>query len=337
MNKTHRNELLIFLAMIMVLAVGTAGYMITEDGWTAGEALFMTVSAITTVGYGENRPLSPAGHYFTIFLIFSGLGTAALFLSSIAPAIIERSVINVFGKKKMQKRIANLKDHFIVCGFGRLGSSVCSELRGKELPVVVIELRDDLAEQAEKEGFVVLKGNATSETVLKEAGIERAHAIVAGLNSDADNLYISLAARELNSKILIIARSEERSAEKRMLRAGADMIVSPLLLGGRHISEILCRSNVDETPKTLDGKIPVVLGFGLRLFRHPHGIRLTVGEALALSGALRAVALKRFDGSTELLPSHDTKIQQDDALIILTSDDPSLAKRNEAFECPITE
>ncbi len=336
MNRTYRNELLIFLAMLLVLAVGTAGYMVIE-GWTPGEAFFLTVTAITTLGFGENKPLSPAGHYFTIFILFIGLGTAALFLMNIAPAIIERSMVNVFGKKNMRKRIANLKDHFIVCGFGRMGSSLCAELREKGYPLVVIELRDDLVESAEKEGYCVLKENATSEATLKDAGIERARAIVAGLNGDADNLYISLAARELNPKILIVARSEERSAEKRMLRAGADMIVSPLSLGGKHISEILCRSNPDDTVNSLNGKIPVVLGFGLRLFRHPHGITLTVGEALTLSGAAEAVAIKRFEGSTELLPSHEVTIRQNDALIILTSEDPAHAKRNEAFVFPSAE
>lgn len=321
MNTPYRNELLIFLAMLLVLAVGTGGYMVIE-GWTPGEAFFLTVSAITTVGFGENKPLSPEGRDFTIFLIFIGLGTAALFLSNIAPAIIERSVANAFGKKKMRKRIAQLRNHVIVCGFGRLGSSICAELRQEGRPLIVIEIRDELFDQAEQEGYCVLKGNATNEAILREAGIERARAIVAGLNSDADNLYISLAARELNPKIFIISRSEERSAEKRMLRAGADMIVSPLTLGGKHISDILSRGNSRAASDSLNQKMSAILGFGLRLFRHPQGFALTVSEALTLSGAVSAVAVKRPDGTVELSPPPDMTLNSDDALIILTSDDP---------------
>ncbi len=319
MNPTYRNEMLIFLAMLLVLAVGTGGYMAIE-GWSLREAFFLTVSAVTTLGFGENRPLTPLGRDFTIFLLFIGLGTAALFMTNIAPAIIEKSVINAFGKKRMRNRIAGLKDHVIVCGYGRLGSSICAELRENGVPLAVIEIQDELFDQAEREGHCVLKGNATGEAILREAVIGRARAIVAGLNSDADNLYISLAARELNPKIFIIARSEERSAEKRMLRAGADMIVSPLTLGGRHISDLLSRRGADDT-ESLNGKTPSVLGFGLRLFRHPQGMTLTVREALGMSGAAGAAALKRPDGTVELSPPPETVIGGSDSLIILTSED----------------
>jgi len=230
--------------MAGLLGFGTLGYRLTE-GWPWLDGLYMTVITIATVGFSEVRPLSLHGRVFTMVLIFAGLIVVSLIGTYCARLVIDAGISNVLGGRCMSRQIARLKAHYVVCGFGRIGSIVCDQLHRAAVDFVIIEKDQACVQAAEQEGYLVVRGDATSDAILRQAGIERARGVIAVLNSDADNLFISLAAREINPAIKIIARGEEPGIENRLVRAGADVVVSPLKLGGLQIARIVLEGHQD--------------------------------------------------------------------------------------------
>ena len=308
------------LFLAFVITFSTCGYLVIESGWSVSDAFYMTVITLSTVGFQEANNLSESGRFFTIIVIALGLGSVALFGKEMGQIIIERGIRSTIGGTKMKEKINRLKEHYIICGYGRLGSAVAASLKEQGLDIVVIEKDESLFLKAKDDGFLVIQGNATSDPVLKAAGIERAIGIVAGLGSDSDNLFISLAARELNQKVMIISRNEERDVEQRILRAGADVVISPLSLSGKHIAKMISQNNRTPVPEKLNDKLPSILGFSLRMFRHPEHATITVADALRLSGALQAVGIRRSNGETELNPGEDAVINQNDSAILLVKE-----------------
>ena len=317
MRGSNRYTIQILGFVAFILAFGTLGYSLIEDGWSVGEAFYMTVITITTVGFGEVHELSSDGRIFTIILVFLGFGTAALFATQIARLILESEFAEILTKKKMGRKIMKIKDHYIVCGYGRIGSTICDALEDERLPFVIIEHSDESTALAHGKGYCVLKGDATTDAVLKEAGIHRALGVVAALSPDADNLLISLAARELNPQIFIIARGEEPEVEDRMMRAGADIVVSPMLLGGQQIAQLITRQAGKLPQAAISEPDAGVLGFfSLRTFRHSQEGMITVADAVKESDALLAIAIKRTDGSLMTTPPDDMQISSYDSVII---------------------
>jgi len=229
--------------------------------------------------------------------------------------LIDNEIKNVLGRKKMKKDIAKLKDHHVVCGFGRIGSVICYELNRASLEFVVVEQDSALVQQAEDFGYWVIKGDATSDIVLKEAGLERAHGVAAVLNSDAHNLFISLAAREINPNIKIISRGEEAGIESRLLRAGANVVVSPLKLGGSQIARMI---RDDHQPKKQD---PAVGMDNLRLLQiqNTEKSQMTADQLMRQAKGLLAVAIQRTDGRTEIMPSLENILEPQDTLLVCCS------------------
>jgi voltage-gated potassium channel Kch/CheY-like chemotaxis protein len=315
-------QVLIFVSI--VITVGTAGYLILEDGWSFKDALYMTVITISTVGYGETHELSSNGRYFTMVLIFMGFGTVALFASQLARFIIESEIKGIFGGQRMQNKIKKLKSHYIVCGFGRIGKSICAELKKENIPFVVIEIDELLIEESLRNENLTIKGNATSDTALAEAGIDHAIGVIAGLTSDADNLFISLAARELNPTTLIIARGEDPGVEDRMLRAGADIVVSPMFLGGQQIAQIIKRQAGITGDQAEVAEATSVLGFSLRVFRNTSKEIFTVQKAIDEVGAVSAIAIKHEDGSLVNYPDLNMEISEYDSVILLVRDEENI-------------
>jgi len=307
----RRFSSLIVASIGTLLVVGAVGYRAIE-GWTLGESLYMTAITISTVGFSEVRPLSQAGQLFTVLLIFMGLFTVSILGAHAARMLIDNEIKSILGRKKMKKDIAGLKGHYIVCGYGRIGGTICTELTEAGIPFVIIEKDNGLVEQAEGEGCRVLKGDATSDTVLKEAGVERAAGVIAVLNSDANNLFISLAAREMNPAIRIVARGEEPGIENRLLRAGADIVVSPLKLGGRQIAHML----LDDLKSPAQNVLPSQAGLMIQQIRHMESMQRTVDELLQESQAILAVALQHSDGRTEMMPSADSVLNPSDVLFV---------------------
>ncbi len=303
--------LLIVVFVASLLALGTLGYRAIEPGWSWGEAFYMTVITISTVGFSELQPLSAHGRLFTVVLIFLGLFAISVIGACGARLLIDNEIRNVLGRKKMKKQISKLKGHYVVCGFGRIGSVICHELRQAGLDFVIIEKETALVQQAEDQGYWIVKGDATSDSVLREAGLDRAQGVVAALNSDAHNLFISLAAREINAGIRIIARGEESGIESRLLRAGANVVVSPLKLGGSQIAHMILADLQPQQPEAMEaGQLM------LQQIQNPTEVQITTDQLLHQARGLLAVAIQRGDGRLEMMPACDTPLEPQDTLVI---------------------
>ena len=306
--------------LVLIVTIGVVGYRLIE-GWSLFDALYMTIITIATVGYGEVHPLSPGGRVFTIFLILGGIGGAFYALFGIAAYVVEGQFGVTLGRRRMKTRIANLKDHFIVCGYGKVGGETASTFDDEGVPFVIIDNRPDCLARAERSGYIYLQGDATKDEVLKEAGIERAQGLVAAVGSDADNTYITLSARGLQPTLFITARASDSETENKLKRAGADRVVSPSTIGGRRLAMLALR--------------PAVVDF-LDIVASPRWpeiemASIAVGEQTSLSGQTvkdirqcskaMVIAIKKKSGQILLNPPEEEKIAAGDSLFIMGAKD----------------
>jgi voltage-gated potassium channel len=238
-----RRFVLMMLVPIALLVAGTLGYHLIE-GWSLFDALYMTVITLTTVGYGEVYQLSTAGRTFTMILLLVGVCTFFYAASEFIRFVVSGEVNQALGKQRMERSLAELHDHMIVCGLGRMGRLVCEQFNAQRIPFVIIERNEELLEDFGMEHGIVLHGDATLDEVLRRAGVERARALVTVAASDADNLYITMSARLLNDRLFIVARAEDERAEQKLQRAGANRVVSPYVIGGIRVAQAVLRPNV---------------------------------------------------------------------------------------------
>ena len=314
----------IIRALIMlglVLLIGTAGYVVIE-GWQILDAIYMTVITITTVGYGEVRAVSPTGRVFTIALICMGMGIIAYTLGMVAQVMVELQVRSILGRKRLDLKIKSIKNHYILCGYGRIGTIISHELKASRIPLLVIESNPDSKQGLEKQDIPYIIDDATSEDVLIGAGIERAKGLISVVLSDVDNLFITMTARGLNPGLFILARAEEEHTNKKLLRAGANRVVLPYLIGGRKMAHTITK--------------PAVTDF-LELTVHDKNIELELeellvkkqsrlnGVALVNSGIRQEmnviiVAIRKENGKMAFNPSSETRIETGDTLIALGPD-----------------
>jgi voltage-gated potassium channel len=235
------NNLKIALIFILILIViGSIGFHLIE-GWGLLESIYVTVTTLTTVGYGDFAPQSRAGMIFTVVLVAFGVGTMLYTIGLVAQVMVEGRLMNLLGKGKMQKTIDKMTNHHIICGCGRIGMLIARELAEEKVPFVVVDNNPEVIERVQEEGFVFFRGDATHDKCLIGAGIKRARGVVCVLPSDAQNLYVILTAKELNPKIWILSRAEEEASEHRLLRAGADRVMSPYTLGGNRMAMAILR------------------------------------------------------------------------------------------------
>ena len=230
-------------ALAIIIATGGIGYMLIE-GWSFIDALYMTIITITTVGYNEVHPLSDSGRIFSIFLIVGGVGGALYSLTAIVAYIIEGGFGTTIGRRQMKNRIAKLKDHFILCGYGQVGQEIAHVFTEERVAFVVIDKDKESIANAEKDGRLYLLADATTDDVLKEAGIEWARGLVVAVGSDADSTYITLSARGLRPNLFIEARASSSEAEAKLKKAGADRIISPHSIGARRMAMLALRPAV---------------------------------------------------------------------------------------------
>jgi voltage-gated potassium channel len=231
------------LALVGVLFYGVAGYMFLEE-WSFVDALYMTVLTLTTVGFKEVRPLDSGGRVFTIGLIVMGVTIALVTLSLVARSIAEGELGHRSRRRRMQRRVDRMNDHYIVCAYGRVGRTVARELEAEGAPFVVVDGLDEVEPLLIQDGVIYVMGDPTSERVLTAAGIERARGLVCAMDSDAANVYITLAARSLNPDINIVARASEETSADRLYRAGANRVISPYVSSGRHMALLALRPRV---------------------------------------------------------------------------------------------
>ena len=303
-------------ALVIIIAIGAIGYVIIE-GWSFIDALFMTVITITTVGYEEVHPLSAGGRIFSIFLIVGGVGGALYVLSSIVQFIIEGQLGITLGRRRMERRIAKMKEHFILCGYGRVGQEIAHIFTEERVPFVIIDKDQESIAGAEKDGYLYVLADATNDEGLKEAGIERARGLVVAAGSDADNVYITLSARGMRPDLFIEARASSNEAEAKLKRAGADRIISPYSLGARRMAQLALRPTVVDFIDTVIYR----RGQELQLENVAVGnesalIGLTVEEARLRTKAV-ILAISRKRGKVVTNPTAEETIQAGDMLITL--------------------
>lgn len=223
------------LSLFVVVLIGVAWYTLVE-GFTPLEAAFMAVTTVTTVGYREVRPLDISGMVFTIAYILVGVGLAFYTVVAFVEAVLVGDVAEALGLRRQERRVRGLEQHHVLCGFGRVGQEIASELQQRNVQFVIID-RDEAQQSAARElGYLTVLGDATEEHVLREAGVERARVLIAASDSDAGNTFVALTARALNPGLTIIARAASESGAKRMLAAGANDVVSPYQIAGHRMA-----------------------------------------------------------------------------------------------------
>ena len=314
-----KNVLTSLLLLVALLLFGTAGYMLLE-GSSFTDGLFMTVITIASVGYNESVPLDTTGRYFTMGLILLGMGFMFYIVSRITEAIVEGGLRKTFGRYKMQKKMAGLKDHFIVCGFGRIGNVICRILKEHNRPFVIIENNPTVAQPIRDLDYLVIEGEAADDEILLGAGVKRAKGLIATASSDADNVYIALSARGLNPDLYIMARSsEQEGAETKLLRAGADKVISPYFIGATRMAQLILRPTVMDFLELTIG----AGGLGLRLEElYLAATSAFVGKSL-LDSQIRkqfdliVVAIKRAAGEMLFNPNPRTSLEAGDTLVVL--------------------
>ena len=322
MHSLRRIVIPFALLIMAVFALGIIGYRLIEE-WTWLEALYMTAITLTTVGFGEVKPMSDAGRIFTVFLILLGVGAVAYGFSTVAQYVLASDLGPTLRRRRQMRMIRNLEDHIIVCGYGRVGRNVLETLRDGAENVVVIERDEDLVSTIREQGIAAVWGDATSDDTLREAGIERAKGLIACAGKDSDNLFMVLSARTLNPSLTIVARAVSPENESKMQRAGANRVVSPYQIGGRQMANFLSRPNVTEF---LDF---VTLDSGLELWLEE--LRIGSGSPLAGQTVVEAnirratgatlVALVRNETGATLTPDESTRLEAGDELIVLGTRD----------------
>ncbi len=230
-------------AFAVVVLIGFVGYRVLEDV-TLLDSLYMTVITITTVGFREVVPLDASGKLLTIFLIVAGVGSVSYAALTAAEFVVEGHLRNVIERRRMHRQIESLRSHVIVCGFGRVGRHLALQLARDSVPFVVLDTDDDKIDTLSDLDYLYLRGDATEEQMLVDAGLEHARAVVASVNSDADNVLITLTAKGLSPGTTVIARAKSDENEVKLRRAGADRVIAPSTIGGRRIAQILTRPAV---------------------------------------------------------------------------------------------
>ena len=315
-----------FFVLLMLISGGTSGYMYIE-GWRLLDAAYMTVITLGTVGFKEVHDLSDAGKLFTMGLIVVGVSVLGYIVGSLAQIMFEGQIQRIVGRKKVEKRIGALTGHYIICGFGRIGSLICKEFKVNGLKFVIIEKNMDAVERLEEDGYLFMKGDATLDETLLKAGINRAKGLISVVTSDTENVYITLTARGLNPELYIMARSGEEGSDIKLKRAGANKVVSPYTIGGHRMAQSILRPNVVDFIEIATGHEQLELQMEeINIPEHS----AFVGETLVTSGFRKEigviiVGIKKSHGKMVFNPHPQTKIEGHDTLIVL-GDPPSIHK-----------
>jgi len=309
------------MLVIALLAVGTIGFHIIEN-WSWFQAFYGTLMTVSTIGADPENQLSQAGRTFNVVLIFLGLGVVGFAIGTLSHAVIQSELGNVFGRRRMEKEITKLHDHFIICGVGRVGRRVALEVAERNLPLVIVELDPGKARWAQENNFPVILGDATNEAILSQAHIEKARGLASAVTSDAQNVYIVLTARGMVPGLPIVARASEEAAESKLLKAGANTVISPYNYAGQRMARMLTRPNVQRfidlaLSSLSDGHLDLQIE------------EVRVGERSQLAGSslgqadvrhhlgVIVLAVRRADGRLEFNPKPDQQLAPGDFLIAM--------------------
>lgn len=312
-----RRLYLAFGLLLGIVVVGTLGFIFMEN-LSFTEALYMTLVTISTLGMrvGAEPDLHFAGKLWIMFLIIVGIAAATIALSTIVGMIVEGQMRSILGRRKVSKKIANLNNHIIVCGYGRMGRSLCDNLQQRNKDLLVIDQDNNKTAQAEQNGLLYILGDANEEAILLDAGIKRARGFVAVLDSDASNVFATLVVRDLNPDIFIAARAEKTESVSRLMQAGANNVICPQVLGATRLANVLTRPGVvDFIEFAAEG-----LGLEAEQYQIPPESKL-IGQTLRQANLPRQVgvlviALRRKDGQIMFNPDPDIVLEVEDSMIV---------------------
>jgi voltage-gated potassium channel len=243
MDRLKRRLIVVALLIALVLAIGTLGFTFLE-GYPPFDAFYMTLTTITTVGYGEIHKLSRQGRIFNSFVIAFGVTTIFFAIGAMTQTVIELELSEFFGKRRMKRMIDKLEKHYIVCGYGRVGRAAAHELQQMAVPVVIVDRNPEKIERAIAAGLPAHIGDSTQDSTLEAAGVRRAKGLVAALATDADNLFLILSAKNLNPKLKVASRVGDEGAGEKLARAGADTVFAPYTNAGQQLALSLVRPHV---------------------------------------------------------------------------------------------
>ena len=301
-----------------VLVIATAGYVLIE-GWSVFDALYMTVTTVTTVGYGEIHPLSRAGRVFNIGVVVFGVATVLYTFSFLMARLVEGDLHDRWIKRRRERMLDELTNHFIVCGYGRMGQIIAREFSRQSVPFVIVERDPDRMQEAIDSGYLAVEADASSEQVLKRIGIDRARGFIAAVSTDAENVYAVLTARLLRPDLFIIGRAETEDARGKLVRAGADRVLSPYHIGGLQLAQTALRPAVVDfvqlatSSDNLDLNMEQVrIGEGSSLAG-----RTIVAASLRQRYGVVVVGIQRAAGGMEFNPSPDSVMGVGDFLVVL--------------------
>lgn len=325
---------LVFAVSILatVLVIGVVGYIIIEN-MDFTRALYMTIITITTVGFREVKPLGTGGMYFTMFIVVTGLGAVLFFLTGLFEFILSEYLGNLWGRRKMQNQIAKLENHYVICGFGRVGSSVAQELSDQGKKFVVIEIEEEVFELCVAEGHLCLLGSATDNEVLERARVKHAVGLVSALGTDADNLYVVLTARVLNPQALIVSRAEHAGSEEKLEMVGADRVISPHKIAGKRMANLMLRPRVCEFLDVgITGALPEYQLSEIRVNDSSllMGMNIKDSKLREKTGVTILAVRKDTESAFNANPPPDTMMSKDDVVILIGT--PEQLARMEAAQ-----
>jgi voltage-gated potassium channel len=322
MDRLKRRLFYTLSAIVMVLAIGTAGFTVIEH-WPPFDSFYMTLTTMTTVGYGEVHPLTNAGRVFNSFLIAIGVAVIFIAIGAMTQSIIEMEFGEALSQRRNKRMIHKLENHFIVCGYGRVGRGAAEELQRSAVPFVVTDIDPERVQRAMTAGMMAVNADATRDQTLRDIGIGRARGLVAALASDADNLFTILSAKGLNPNLYIATRAAEEGAEQKMRRAGADAVLAPYALTGHRLAQCLLRPHVvqflDLTTQNIGLNVDIE--------------QVTVGETAEFTPksikdmqirrdlGVIVLAIRKHDGSMLFNPPADTLVVGGDCLIVMGEQD----------------
>jgi voltage-gated potassium channel len=306
------------LILMVILIVGISGYTLIE-GWSVLEASYMLVITLFTVGFGEVHVLSDAGKILTMLLIISGVGTAIYTVGQLGEIIVEGQIFGYRRRKRMEKKVKEMKDHYIICGFGRVGHQVAQELAAEDIPYVVIDIKPETAQELQPKGIPYIVGDTTTNGKLEEAGVKRAKGLLACADSDMENVFVTLSARSANRDIYIVARASGKDCADKLKLAGANRIISPYFISGRRMAALATRPVASDFLDTvMHGEH---LEFSLREIPIPQRSALlekSLEEAqIRQKSGATVLAIRKSDGAFNLQPLALSKIEKDDILVVI--------------------
>ncbi len=321
------------LGLLILIVVGSTLSFMVIEGWSWIDAFYQTIITVSTVGFGEVHPLSYNGKLYTSFLIITSFGTFAYAISSITSYIVSGDYKRYFKDYKNMKEISQIKNHVIVCGYGRVGQKTIETLKAHKESFIILENDPEIIEQFREQGDIVyIQGNATEDEVLIKAGVENAKALITALPSDADNLFVVLSAKDLNHKLKVISRASKPTTKRKLKMAGADNVIMPDSLGGSHMAQLVSTPDVIEflDQISIQGENNITLE-GISFRDLPEDCQFkSLGDLKKDFAVCNLVGFKTASGEYIINPSDDVEILPNSKIFVLGNPD-QIERLNKAF------